>query len=135
MNMQFNPSALNSQLVEVLSCDENKAELAIGQATFIVEHATHAEWFDVETPDGYSTGKRDVEALTNILKISVWCMDGLMIDVTSSFSSENEFEKQLMAHAIENEVERQQRTTAKNAEPDELDDILNYFDKYSFKHN
>lgn len=135
MNMQFNPSALNSQLVEVLSCTMDKAELAIGQATFIIEHATTTEWYDIENPEGISTGKRDVEACTKISKVCVWCMDGLEIDVTSAFANENAWEMQQFIQAIEHQVEYQERTAAKNAEPDELDDMFAFLDKHSFKHN
>lgn len=105
-------------LVEVLACTLEKAEIAMGQATFHVEHTTRLEWFDVTTPDGYSTGKRDFDVITSINKISVWCMPGLELDVTSAFIGENQAYEDDFTKAIEQEVERQERTAGKQSEPD-----------------
>ncbi len=114
-----------NKLVEVLSCTLDKAEIAMGDATFNIEHTTSIEWFDVTTPDGYSTGQHDFEVSTNINKVSLWCMPGLEIDITSAFVNENLAYEDDFIKAIEQEVRRQQITTLSKDQPDFYPDFLN----------
>lgn len=111
MNMPFNP-ALVKPLVAVLSCTEGNASLCMGSAVFNIEHSTTTEWYDAETPDGYSTGKRDVEANTRIHKVILFCDVGIEIDMTSSFDGENQNWEREFTTAIEAEMERQARNSS-----------------------